>query len=105
MLAVVLSIKSRTLAAVARSLCERISPFEVDCLMIQQRVLYQVDLLHALFAYQLMIKQCSFVTKMEYNREQSHPEQTITTSKHLRGSMCKYFGFYTVDGTNCRLTC
>ncbi len=41
---------------------------------------------------------CCCATKMENNGEQRRPERTITTPKHLRSCVWKYFGFYTVDG-------
>ncbi|XP_037629812.1 E3 SUMO-protein ligase ZBED1-like [Sebastes umbrosus] len=36
--------------------------------------------------------------KMEDSSEQSRPERTIMTPKHLRSSVWKHFGFYTIDG-------
>lgn len=35
---------------------------------------------------------------MEDTSEQSHPERTIITPKHLRSRVWKYFGFHTTDG-------
>lgn len=35
-----------------------------------------------------------FTKKMEYTREQSPPKRTITTTKHLRSSVRKYFSRY-----------
>ncbi len=42
---------------------------------------------------------------MEDRVEQSRPERTTVSPKHLRSSVWKYFGFYSVEGkvTVCRL--